>query len=268
MNLKALNLKWALAFAAAAVVGAMGVVLVLALMRGGDEQATAQPATPTTPPVATEAGGTPVPTWPPSPRYVAEIPSVPTGFTVAEKRSCPDGWQRVSDDVLNYSLCIPPDWGILDYETGERSKELTVHGHGFKILSPEGFPYPAEVPLDKLLQDPDMNLIWIQLAHSSPGTKIACDAKPRAPLGALPAVECEYRFNYTNDPDPRHDIEYRPDGGMIGINIILPMPNQEPDPVDPKIRFGLHIAVVGSEKAMQVHGDTISQILDSVEGQP
>jgi hypothetical protein len=57
MNLKALNLKWALAFIGATVVGAIGVVLVLTLTGSGDKQATAQPAdeTPTT--VATVAPG-------------------------------------------------------------------------------------------------------------------------------------------------------------------------------------------------------------------
>jgi hypothetical protein len=54
MNLKSLNPKWALAFAGAAVVGVVGVVLVLTLMRGGDEQATAQPDSAT--PAATALG--------------------------------------------------------------------------------------------------------------------------------------------------------------------------------------------------------------------
>jgi len=35
MRLRALNLKWALAFAGVAAVGVVGVVLVLTLMRGG-----------------------------------------------------------------------------------------------------------------------------------------------------------------------------------------------------------------------------------------
>jgi hypothetical protein len=234
----------------------LALLIASALAACGDDNATTQPAT------------APALLRPTPPDYPAEIPTVPSGFTTGEKRPCPEKWQRVSDDVLNYSLCIPPDWGILDYKTGERSTQLARHDEDLKILSPDGFPYPVGVPFEKLFQDPDINLIWIQLAPSSPGADIACDAKPRAPLGSLPAVQCEYRFNYTNDPDPRNDIEYRADGTMVGINVILPLPNQEPDPVAPTIRFGLHIAIVGSEKAMEAYGDTISQILDTVEGQP
>jgi hypothetical protein len=80
MNLKALNLKWALAFAGAAVVGVVGVVVVLSLIRGGDEQATAQsdsatatpPATATVAPLVT---ATPLATAP-GQRQFTPIPAV------------------------------------------------------------------------------------------------------------------------------------------------------------------------------------------------
>ena len=64
MNPKAMNLKWVAAFVvAAAVVGAIGLTAVLTAMDGsGDEQATAEPATPTIQATPTEPGGTPVPT--------------------------------------------------------------------------------------------------------------------------------------------------------------------------------------------------------------
>jgi hypothetical protein len=60
MNLKALNPKWALAFAGAAVVGVVGVVLVITLTGSDDEQATAGLAAPTIPSVATKGARTPV----------------------------------------------------------------------------------------------------------------------------------------------------------------------------------------------------------------
>jgi hypothetical protein len=285
MNLKALNLKWTLAFAGAAAVGVVGVVLVLTLMRGGDDHAAAQPdsttATPlatlpagtaeatapprgTVPPGATEAAGTPVAARSPYPYYPREIPTLAPGLTLTGKRPCPEGWQRVSNDALNYSICIPPDWGVLNEGTGGRSTTLTIPADTVKILSPEGFPRPVGVPLYESLQNPDMNLIFIQLSVASPNAGMACDAKPRAPLGSLPAVGCQARFDYTD----WGDANYRPDGTMVGTDIVVPLPNPKPDPVDPTIRFGLHIAIVGSEKAMQVHGETISQILDTVEGQP
>ena len=274
-----MNLKWVAAFAGAAVVGAVGVVLVLTLMRGGDEQATAQPdsatATPlatllpgtveaTVTPGATEAAGTPRPTKPAAPDYPLHIPTLPAGLTLGEKRPCPDKWQRISEDVLNYSICIPPDWGILDYETGERSTELTIHGRDFKILSSEGFPYPVGVPLHKILQDPSISLIYVALSPTPPGSNITCDAKPRAQLGSLPAVQCQFKFNYTE----YGDVDYRPDGSMVEIDTVVPLPSPEPSTVGPRTGYGLFIGIVGSEKAMQLHSETISQILDTVEGQP
>ena len=71
MNLKSLNLKWTLAFAGAAAVGVVGVVLVLTLMRGSDDHATAQSDSATATPLATAeatvpAEGTTTPITPPS----------------------------------------------------------------------------------------------------------------------------------------------------------------------------------------------------------
>jgi hypothetical protein len=279
MNLKSLNLKWALAFAGAAVVGVVGVVLVLTLMRGGDDHAAAQPdsatATPlatlppgtvetTVPPGATEAAATPGLTRPVPTVYPIHVPTLPPSLTLTEKRPCPDKWQRISDVVLNYSICIPPDWGILDGRTGDRLTILVVHDQALKVLSPEGFPYPLSVSLYDSLQDPDMNLIYMALSPVPLGTYIPCDAKPLVSQGPLPTVGCQFRFNYTD----QGDADYRPDGTMVEIERVVPLPNPEPGLGGPRTGWGLSIGVVGSEKAMQVHGDTISQILDTVEGQP
>jgi hypothetical protein len=274
MNPRTWNLKWVAAFAAAALVGAVGVIAVLTVMGGDDGQATAEQTgetTPTVEPALSTAepplSGTDEPTpsaMEPYPYYPRQIPTLAPGYVVPEKRACPDRWQRVSNDLLNYSLCLPSDWGILDEETGERSTKLATRELTTKLLSPEGFPYPVGVPLDKLLQDPGSNLIWIQLSTASPNAGMACDAEPRPPLGSLPAVGCEVRFNYSDSG--RQD--FRSDGRMIEIDIVAPLPNSELDPVTSTARFGLHVAVVGSESAMEAHGKTLSQILDSLEGQP
>jgi hypothetical protein len=257
------GLKWVAAFAVAALVGVIGVIVVLSVM-GGGEQATAQPTTPTVPPTATGAPGTPAATRPARQEHPVQIPTLPPSPALTGKQPCPDKWQRISDDVLNYSICIPPDWGVLNEETGGRSTGLTVHAQSVKILSPEGFPYPAGVPLYRALADPSTNLVYMALGSAPPGSSIACDVKPRAPLGSLPAAECQARFNYTD----LGDQDYRPDGTMIETDVVVPLPNPQAGLGGPRTGYGLLIGIAGSEKAMQVHGETISQILDTVEGQP
>jgi len=284
MNPRNWDLKWIAAFAAAAVVGADGVVVLLSVLVGDDGQATAGEVTPTVLPAATEVEGSPAPlgtapavtpepteaTATPAavtlavPHYPVQIPTVPPGLRLAPKRPCPDTWWRISDDVLNYSMCIPPDWGILDERAGDRSTARTVHAQGLKILSPEGFPYPVGVPLDKLLQDPEIDLIWMPVGVVPPGSTIECDPKPRAAIGPLPAVECQSRFNYTD----WGDTDYRADGNMVAISIIIPLPDPEGGPAGSRAGYGLMISVVGSDKAIEIHSNTISQILNSVEGQP
>lgn len=240
---------------AALSVAAVGATIVPVMMSatgcGGSQHGTAEPSIA----MATPAVARPVPT-----EYPLHIPPIPAGFALPPKRPCPDGWQRVSDDVLNYSICIPADWGILDEKTGEPSKDLTDQGHGLKILSADGFPNPVGQSIDRALQDPTRNVIYIATgsASASPNSYIACDAQPRAPLGSLPAVQCQFRFNYS-----RGDADQRPDGNMVETDMIVVLPDAKSGVGD-----GVFIAVAGSQRAVQVHADTISQILDTVEGQP
>jgi hypothetical protein len=284
MNPRRWNLKWVAAFVTAAAVGAIGVVVVLTVMGGGDGQATAGETTATVSPDKTEAEGTPTPLdtapagtpgateatatpgaiRPVVPHYPLQIPTVPAGLTLAPKRPCPDKWQRISDDVLNYSMCIPPDWGILDERTGDRSTARTVHAQGLKILSPEGFPYPIGTPLDKPLQDPEKNLVYMTLGSAPPGSSIPCHVESRSSLGQFPAAQCQLRFNFTDWGDP----DYRSDGTMVATEIIVPLANPEPGPGGDRTGYGLLIGMTGSEKAMEVHDDTISEILNTFEGQP
>ncbi len=275
MRLGTWNLKWVVAFLVATAVGAAGVIVVLSVMKGGSEPATAQPtagetATPAATPSGTLTPGQAQPTQTPesvrpaAPYYPLHIPAAPALSSLAPKRACPDGWQRISDDVLNYSICIPSDWGILDESTGQRSTQLLVHEEDLKILSSEGFPNPIGQPLDKPLQDPTKDMIYMAVDPVPPDSGIACDAQPRAPLGSLPAVQCEFRFNYTS----YGDADYRADGNMVETDTVVALPNPQPGPVGSQTGYGLFIAVVGSDRAVQVHGDTISQILNSIEGQP
>jgi hypothetical protein len=263
MNLKALNLKWTLAFLAAAAAGVVGVVLVLTLTGGRDERVGAEETTPPVPPVATQVE-TPAVVRPRPTYYPLPVPTLPSGFTLAPKRSCPERWQRISDDVLNYSICIPPDWGILDEKTGGRSTEFTDHARGLKILSGEGFPYPIGTPLYEVLGETDKNLVYMTLGAAPPGSSIPCHVEPRSSLGQFPASQCQLRFNFTNWGDP----DYRSDGAMVETEIIVRLPNPEAGLGGPRTGYGLLIGMTASEKAMEVHGDTISEILSTFEGQP
>jgi len=284
MNPRTWNLKWIAAFAMTAVVGAVGVVVVLTVMGGDDGQATAGETTPTVLPVATEAEETPAPldTVPAStpattettgtpgavrpvvPHYQLDIPTIPPGLTVAPKRPCPNEWQRISDDVLNYSMCIPPDWGSLDEKTGDRSTELTDHARGLKILSGDGFPYPIGTPVYEVLGDTDKNLVYMTLGAAPPGSSIPCHVEPRSSLGQFSASQCQLRFDFTKWGDP----DYRSDGAMVGTEIIVPLPNPEPGLGGSRTGYGLLIGMTAGEKAMEVHSDTISEILSTFEGQP
>lgn len=287
MNLKALNLKWALAFAGAAVVGVVGVVLVLTLMGNGDKQATAQPTDPTAAPLATLPAVTPEatvlagPTIPPVESYPVVVPTLPKGFVTGEKRPCPEGWQRISDDKANYSFCLPPGWAILDPDSSEPSTRTTVHFESAAILSPEAFPYPYAGSYEKgirdLIRDSEKNVIWMQiffLQTDENDQPMSCDAKPAGTLGGLPSVSCENHFNIPSGTD-RAVPDAEGEWGRLFVAVPLPNagvpPSWESSPYPaPKGAYSFAVGILfeGRNEALSHYRDVIYEILDTLEGQP
>ena len=294
MNLKSLNLKWTLAFAGAVVVGAVGVVLVLTLTRGSDDHATAQSdsatATPlatlpsetveaTVPPGPAEGTATPItpgPYKPELPSYPVVIPTLPPGLTLNGKRPCPDGWGRISDDMANYSICVPPGWGMPDPNTGQPVSEAVLHYDSVLIFSPEAFPYPVGKGTEARL-DPEANFLQIELFAFTSDTTVggACEAKPGGSVAGLPAATCEYRF----DPVPYWDQSVAsPSGKWTGLLMFVPLPGAKP-PVGPggqpfptpkggPYSIGLGISVGARNQVMDRYRDVVSQILDTLEVTP
>jgi hypothetical protein len=284
MKLSALNLKWTLAFAGAVLVGAAGVVLVLTLMGGGgDEQAAAQPAATTTSvPLAThppEPTGTPEatgPSKPEPPSYPVVIPTLPPDFAFPEKRSCPDGWGRISDDMANYSICVAPGWGMAKPDTGEPLVDVVLHYGEAYIYSPEAFPRPVGKVADRPL-DPEADFLTIALFPIRTDTTLGggCQAQPGGSLAGIPAATCEYKF----DPVPSLDQSvHSPSGKWTARMTFIPLPGARPplgqggQPV-PTPRggpyvAGLGISVFAANDVMARYGEEVSQILATLEVTP
>ncbi len=295
MNLKAFNPKWTLAFAGAVVVGAVGVVLVLTLMGGGgDEQATAQPAaTPTPMPRAThppaptgvtEATATSGTTGLPFPTYPVRVPTVPPDFTLPEKRPCPEGWRRLSDDEASYSFCLPPGWGFLDPGSSEPSTRTIMHWESAAILSPEAFPYPYVASEEKgyrdLIRDSEKNIIYMQLlpfwADQQDTIHMTCSAEPSGLAGVLPSERCENRLDMPAGT-PSAVAMPDPAGRWKRLFVVVPLPTTEGQPSlkrsglptpEGGYFFGLGIVFEGRSEAFVHYQDVIMQILDTLEGQP
>lgn len=292
MNLRALNLKWTLAFLAAAALGVVGVVLVLTLMGGGDEQATAQSDSAT--PLATlpsetsgataspgPAAGTATPITPGAikpelPSYPVVIPTLPPDFTLAEKGPCPDGWGRISDDMANYSICVPAGWGMPNPDTGEPMADVVLHYGEAHIYNPEAFPRPvgkaAEAPLD-----PEADFLTIVLFPIRTDASLGggCEAKPGGSVAGLPAATCEYRF----DPVPYWDqVAANPSGNWTARLMFVPLPGAKP-PVGPggqplptpkggPYSTGLGISVSARNEVMDRYRETVSDILATLQVMP
>jgi hypothetical protein len=287
MNPKPLNLKWALAFMGATAVGAAGVVLVLALTGGRNDRAVAQPAEPSATPLSTPATLTPRdtvlggPTIPPAEGFPVVVPTLPKGFTQGEKRACAEGWRRISDDMANYSFCLPPGWAMVDYETGQPRVNPIIHWESAAILSPEGFPYPHVGSYEKgvrdLIRDSADNVIWMQLLpfwSRENGQTMSCEPKPARMIGSLPSARCENTFNIPAGTDWAI-----PDAnGRWGrLFVVVPLPEAQPPPgfesspyptPEGGYSFGLGIIFEGRNEALDRYRDLILQIVDTLEGQP
>lgn len=289
MNLKALNLKWTLALIAAVAVGAIGVVLVLTLMHSGDERAVAQPANPTALPTQTKTAAatagptgaiatpiTPGPNKPELSSYPVVVPTLPPDFVPPEKRACPYGWGRTSDDMAGYSICVPFGWGIPDPRTGQPATGVVLHYEESYIYSPEAFPRPTGKAADTPL-DPEAQFVTIVLFPIRTDTTITggCEAGPDDVVAGLPAATCEYRF----DPMPAWDQAVaNPSGNWTAWLIFVPLPGAKP-PVGPSGQplptpeggaypTGLGISVFARNDIMDRYGDTVSRILATLEVVP
>jgi len=277
MNLRTWNLKWVAAFAAAALVGAVGVVAALTVVGGGDNQATAGEdetrAIPTAKGAATDSPSTPGPSKPEQPSYPAVIPTLPPDFTFPEKQECPLDWGQITDDMAGYSICVPPGWGVADPSTGERTANMVLHyGEAF-IYSPEAFPRPlgktAEAPLE-----PQADFVTIALFPITTDTSVegGCETKPGDTVAGLPAVTCEYRF----DPEPYWDQAIiSPSGAWAGLRVFVPLPNAKP-PTGPDGQAlptakgeppsaALGISVFARNEVMDGQRDTITEILATLQ---
>ncbi len=293
MNLRAFNLKWALAFAGAVVVGAVGVVLVLALMGGEtDGRAAAQPAaTPTPMPLATHAADaaatvvtanpveptttsmTPGPTRQEPSSHAVVIPTVPPGFAFPERASCPDQWGMISDDMANYSVCVPPGWGVPDPSNGEAAVDVVLHYDWAYIYNPEAFPRPvgkaADRPVD---EDADFLTIVLFPVRSDMTIGGGCQAEPGGILAGLPAAVCEYKFDRVPSLD---DIIPGPSGAWTAQYAFVPLPGATPPvglggqplptPEGGSFLTGLAISVSGRNEVMDRYQDVVSQILATLE---
>jgi hypothetical protein len=138
MNLKALNLKWVLAFAGAVAVAAAATLLVLTVMDGGNGKATAegepsppaqvaQTATPTSD-ATSEATATAPSSTP--------IPTTQAGEGQGER--CSAGWVLYDYPAAGYSVCIPEDWVLIDYSL-ERAEGTYV-----SIFDPDLAPWAGK----------------------------------------------------------------------------------------------------------------------------
>ncbi|OGO07556.1 MAG: hypothetical protein A2Y61_04235 [Chloroflexi bacterium RBG_13_60_13] len=138
MNLKALDLKWALAFAGAVAVAIAATLLTLALVDNGREQATAQGGPTPTPTVAETALPTvDVTSAPPSATETPMTTATPrAGEGLAER--CPAGWVLHDYPNAGYSVCIPPDWVIIDYSGKE------AEGNDINIFDPDLAPWAGK----------------------------------------------------------------------------------------------------------------------------
>jgi len=241
----------------------------------------------TVPPGATEAAGTVEPTVgarstiPPSESYPVVVPTLPPGLTLGEKRLCPEGWRRISDDKANYSLCLPPGWAILDPDSSEPSTRTTMHFESAAILSPEAFPYPYTGSYEKgirdLIRDSEKNVIWMQIFFfqtDEPDQPMSCDAKPAGTLGVLPSVSCENHFNIPSGTD-RAVTDPEGEWGRLFVAVPLPSagvpPSWESSPYSTSkggYSFAVGILFEGRNEALAHYHDVIMQILDTLEGQP
>jgi len=288
MNLKSLNLKWALAFAAAAAVGVVGVVLVLTLVGNGNEQAIAQPAESPLPtmspapmgtPEATDTLITPRPIKPELPSFPVVVPTLPKGLVTGEKRPCPEGWGRISDDMAVYSICVPPGWGIPDPDlaTGEPVANAVLHYGEAYIFSPEAFPYPVgdEAKIGQKLGDPEADFVRVKLFPLTPDTTISgtCQAQLCATVADLPAAACEYRYDRevgSRVPNPQ--------GSWCGRQIFVSLPLAKPPvwpsgepvpiPTDKPYSAVLGIIVLGRCEVVERYRSTLSEMLSTLQVVP
>ncbi len=297
MNLRALNIKWALALAAAAAIGAIGVVLVLTLMGGDEEETSVKSAAPTVTPSATRlATVTPAPTAtaeatePPAPTEMAAvtpgcpepplrddlavIPAVPPGFNAGDMRPCPEGWSRMIDDVAKYTMCIPPGWGQPGPASGEPAVPPVVHYLAPFFLSPEAFPYPIGTP-GAVPAEPDWLRISLTVLTSQSLVINMCEPELGVTIDSLPAATCEYKYDVIRCGTIPPWEQPNPAGRWSGLNVYVPLPNSGPVPPDlegvPLPRptgsysTGLYIRATALNEVMDRHRDLVWQILSTVQ---
>jgi hypothetical protein len=283
MNPRTWNLKWALAFAGAVVVGVLGVVLVLTLMRGGDDQATAQSDSATATPLATlppetveatVAPTTPGSYKPPSTSYPIVVPTPPKGFTLGAKRPCPEGWGQISDDMAVYSICIPPGWGMPVPDSDAPVASAVLHYGNPEIYSPEAFPWLErdEIEVGKKIGNPDAAFVRVILFPATwrtdtpaPTVSNTCEAEQGASIAGLPAAACEYRYDRDGGHVPN------PLGSWCGRLVFVSLPSaKRPEgfSTDKPYSAVLGIIVAGRCEVVERYRSTLSEILSTLQVVP
>ena len=259
----------------------VGVVLVLMLMRGGDEQATAQSdsatATPLAalPPETTEATTTPLagPTRRPAEHFPIVVPTPPIGFTLGEKRPCPEGWGEISDDMAVYSICVPPGWGMPVPDSDAPVASAVLHYGNPEIYSPEAFPWLErdEGAVGQKLSNPDADFARVILFPATwrtdtpaPTVSNTCEAKQGATIAGLPAAACEYRY----DREVGRRVP-NPQGSWCGRLIFVSLPSAKPsNPTDEPFSAVLGIIVQGRCEVVERYRSTLSEMLSTLQVVP
>jgi len=249
--------RWCLCAVLVAVCMLVGIAS--AIGGGGGENTTAHPVTPTAA----------------APSYPVQIPSVAPGAAPMVKRPCPDDWQRISDDALMYSFCVPPDWWLMDPQTRQPRVGAVLHWEHAAIFSPDALPFPADESADELLRDSNANIIYMQLIPlRADMTQNICELEPADMAGALPSTRCEYRYDYL----PQSDwAQTAPEGEWGGLLVVVPLSAASPEPgvegsafptPEGGYSYGLGILFNGRNEALAHYHDLIYQILGTLDGQP
>jgi len=135
MNLRGLDIKWALAFVGTIALAVTTTLLTLALVDSGRDQATAEEGpTPTEQAVQSTAPTDDATTTPPP------IPTATTTPQAAEPKPdrCSPGWVLYDYPDAGYSVCIPPDWVVID-NSGKGAEGLYIN-----IFDPDLAPFAGQ----------------------------------------------------------------------------------------------------------------------------
>ncbi len=268
----------------AILIGFLALLMALASAACGDDNATTQPATPTTPPMATLPPGTAEatvlagPTKAPAEHFPIVVPTPPVGFVLPEKRPCLKDWGRLSDDGAGYSICVPPGWGTPDPDlnTDGPVANAVLHWGNPAIFSPEAFPWLErdEGAVAKKLNNPDADFARVILFPGTwrtdtpaPTVSNTCEAKQGAVIAGLPAAACEYRFDRVKG----YGYVPNPSGSWCGRQIFVSLPSaKRPEgfSTDKPYSTVLGIIVAGRCEVMERYGGTLSEILSTIQVLP